>query len=133
MFVKNKNMNGVRGNRKEIITLINNIKNENSSLKNENSSLKNENSSLKNENASLKNENSSLKNENASLKNQTDLINKNTLLLRDSNKLLIKNINNSEIITQYKIVIEKLKYENITLKNAYNVTDTISCLDSDDE
>ena len=30
MFVKNKNMNGVRGNRKEIITLINNIKNENS-------------------------------------------------------------------------------------------------------
>ena len=126
MFVKNKNMNGVRGNRKEIITLINNIKNENSSLKNENSSLKNEN-------ASLKNENSSLKNENASLKNQTDLINKNTLLLRDSNKLLIKNINNSEIITQYKIVIEKLKYENITLKNAYNVTDTISCLDSDDE
>ena len=126
MFVKNKNMNGVRGNRKEIITLINNIKNENSSLKNENSSLKNENSSLKNEN-------SSLKNENASLKNQTDLINKNTLLLRDSNKLLIKNINNSEIITQYKIVIEKLKYENITLKNAYNVTDTISCLDSDDE
>ena len=126
-------MNGVRGNRKEIITLINNIKNENSSLKNENSSLKNENSSLKNENASLKNENSSLKNENASLKNQTDLINKNTLLLRDSNKLLIKNINNSEIITQYKIVIEKLKYENITLKNAYNVTDTISCLDSDDE
>ena len=119
-------MNGVRGNRKEIITLINNIKNENSSLKNENSSLKNEN-------ASLKNENSSLKNENASLKNQTDLINKNTLLLRDSNKLLIKNINNSEIITQYKIVIEKLKYENITLKNAYNVTDTISCLDSDDE
>jgi hypothetical protein len=105
MFVKNKNMNGVRGNRKEIITLINNIKNENSSLKNEN----------------------------ASLKNQTDLINKNTLLLRDSNKLLIKNINNSEIITQYKIVIEKLKYENITLKNAYNVTDTISCLDSDDE
>jgi len=133
MFVKNKNMNGVRGNRKEIITLINNIKNENSSLKNENSSLKNENSSLKNENSSLKNENSSLKNENASLKNQTDLINKNTLLLRDSNKLLIKNINNSEIITQYKIVIEKLKYENITLKNAYNVTDTISCLDSDDE
>ena len=122
MFVKNKNMNGIRGNRKEIITLINNIKNENASLKNENESLKNENASLKNENASLK--------------NHTDLINKNTLLLRESNKLLIKNINNSEIITQYKIVIEKLKYENITLKNAYNsynVTDTISCVDSDDE
>ncbi len=122
MFVKNKNMNGIRGNRNEIITLINNIKNENANLKNEN--------------ASLKNENASLKNENASLKNHTDLINKNTLLLRESNKLLIKNINNSEIITQYKIVIEKLKYENITLKNAYNsynVTDTISCVDSDDE
>ena len=122
MFVKNKNMNGIRGNRNEIITLINNIKNENANLKNEN--------------ANLKNENASLKNENASLKNHTDLINKNTLLLRESNKLLIKNINNSEIITQYKIVIEKLKYENITLKNAYNsynVTDTISCVDSDDE
>ena len=122
MFVKNKNMNGIRGNKNEVITLINN--------------LKNENASLKNENASLKNENASLKNENASLKNHTDLINKNTLLLRESNKLLIKNINNSEIITQYKIVIEKLKYENITLKNAYNsynVTDTISCVDSDDE
>ena len=129
MFVKNKNMNGIRGNRNEIITLINNIKNENANLKNENANLKNENASLKNENASLKNEN-------ASLKNHTDLINKNTLLLRESNKLLIKNINNSEIITQYKIVIEKLKYENITLKNAYNsynVTDTISCVDSDDE
>ena len=112
MFVKNKNMNGLRGNRNEIITLINNVKNEN---------------------ASLKNENASLKNENASLKNNTDLINKNTLLLSESNKLLIKNINNSEIITQYKIVIEKLKYENITLKKAYNVADTISCLDSDDE
>ena len=104
MFVKNKNMNGIRGNRNEIITLINNIKNEN-----------------------------------VNLKNNTDLINKNTLLLRESNKLLIKNINNSEIITQYKNVIEKLKYENITLKNAYNsynsynVTDTISCVDSDDE
>ena len=125
MFVKNKNMNGIRGNRNEIITLINNIKNENVNLKNEN--------------ASLKNENVNLKNENVNLKNNTDLINKNTLLLRESNKLLIKNINNSEIITQYKIVIEKLKYENITLKNAYNsynsynVTDTISCVDSDDE
>ena len=119
MFVKNKNMNGLRGNRNEIITLINNVKNENASLKNEN--------------ASLKNENASLKNENANLKNNTDLINKNTLLLSESNKLLIKNINNSEIITQYKIVIEKLKYENITLKKAYNVADTISCLDSDDE
>ena len=125
MFVKNKNMNGIRGNRNEIITLINNIKNENVNLKNEN--------------ASLKNENTSLKNENVNLKNNTDLINKNTLLLRESNKLLIKNINNSEIITQYKNVIEKLKYENITLKNAYNsynsynVTDTISCVDSDDE
>ena len=105
MFVKNKNMNGLRGNRNEIITLINNVKNENASLKNEN----------------------------ANLKNNTDLINKNTLLLSESNKLLIKNINNSEIITQYKIVIEKLKYENITLKKAYNVADTISCLDSDDE
>ena len=112
MFVKNKNMNGLRGNRNEIITLINNVKNEN---------------------ASLKNENASLKNENASLKNNTDLITKNTLLLSESNKLLIKNINNSEIITQYKIVIEKLKYENITLKKAYNLADTISCLDSDDE
>ena len=132
MFDKNKNMNGIRGNRNEIITLINNIKNENASLKNENVNLKNEN-------ASLKNENTSLKNENVNLKNNTDLINKNTLLLRESNKLLIKNINNSEIITQYKIVIEKLKYENITLKNAYNsynsynVADTISCVDSDDE
>ena len=105
MFVKNKNMNGIRGNKNEVITLINN----------------------------LKNENSSLKNENASLKNNTDIINKNTLLLGQSNKLLIKNINNSEIITQYKIIIEKLKYENITLKNAYNVTDTISCLESDDD
>jgi len=119
MFVKNKNMNGIRGNKNEVITLINN--------------LKNENASLKNENASLKNENASLKNENASLKNNTDIINKNTLLLGQSNKLLIKNINNSEIITQYKIIIEKLKYENITLKNAYNVTDTISCLESDDD
>ena len=105
MFVKNKNMNGLSGNRNEIITLINNVKNENASLKNENENLK----------------------------NNTDLINKNTLLLSESNKLLIKNINNSEIITQYKIVIEKLKYENITLKKAYNVADTISCLDSDDE
>ena len=112
MFIKNKNMNGIRGNRNEIITLINNVKNEN---------------------ISLKNENTCLKNENVSLKNHTELINKNTLLLRESNKLLIKNINNSEIITQYKIVIEKLKYENITLKNAYNVADTIYCVDSDDE
>ena len=126
MFVKNKNMNGIRGNRNEIITLINNVKNENISLKNENTCLKNENTCLKNENTCLKNEN-------VSLKNHTELINKNTLLLRESNKLLIKNINNSEIITQYKIVIEKLKYENITLKNAYNVADTIYCVDSDDE
>ena len=98
MFIQNKkSVNNFRGNRNEIITLVNNLKNENNDLKNNN-----------------------------------ELLNKNTLLLTENNNLLIKNLNNNEIIAQYKEIIEKLKYEIITLKNMYN-TNPLSYLDSDDE
>lgn len=121
----NKNVINLRGNKKEILSFLNRIKDENAKLIDENTKLIDKN-------AKLITEITKLKNANTDFLNNNNLINKNIVLLTKNNTLLLENINNNKLITEYKQTIENLKYEIITLKNLYN-SNVDNFLDSDDE